>query len=96
MRVLLVNGPSQDSCDRFFGWPTPLLYAIAPSIEEQRRGILNVEFVEQIFDPVWYVEGKNDAAVRALFAESLVGVDVVCAARDVVTVAGSEPMRPAG
>jgi radical SAM superfamily enzyme YgiQ (UPF0313 family) len=79
MNVLLLNGPSQDACDRFFGWPTSLLYAIAPSVEEHRRGTLKVDFVSEIFDPVWYVEEQNGVGVTRAFVESLEGVDIICA-----------------
>lgn len=81
-KVLCVNGPSQDPSDRFFGWPTPLLYAIAPSVAAARRGEMNLEFSSGgIFDPVWYVEGHNDATLINEFAERIVReqIDVVCA-----------------
>jgi len=62
-KVLLINGPSQDPSDRFFGWPTSLLYAIAPSVSESRAGRLDVEFANKIFDPVWYAGGSNGIGV---------------------------------
>jgi radical SAM superfamily enzyme YgiQ (UPF0313 family) len=80
-KVLLVNGPSQDACDRFFGWPTSLLYAVAPVVDAAKRGDLDVEFVPQIFDPVWYVEGRSDGQIKSAF-EKIVReekVDMVCA-----------------
>lgn len=79
MRVLFLNGPSQDCCDRFFGWPTSLLYAISPTVQAVRDGSLSLELAPAIFDPVWYVEGENDVEVKAEFAEAAEGADVVCA-----------------
>jgi len=78
-RLLFVNGPSQDMCDRFFGWPTSLLYAIAPSIQAIRSGVLACNFVPEIFDPIWYIEGVNDEEVNRNFREKVRNVDVVCA-----------------
>ncbi len=78
-RILFVNGPSQDTCDRFFGWPTPLLYAIAPSVDAIKNDELDLEYVPKIFDPIWYAEGKNDGRVKKEFLRQLNGVDVVCA-----------------
>ncbi len=79
LRVLLVNAPSQDCCDRFFGWPTSLLYAVAPSFAAAQEGRLDVEFLPAVFDPLWWVDGQNDHAVASAFRASLSsGVDVVC------------------
>jgi anaerobic magnesium-protoporphyrin IX monomethyl ester cyclase len=79
-KILFVNGPTQDSCDRFFGWPTSLLYAIAPSISAIRNGNLSIDYVPKIFDPIWYVEGKNSEEVKKSFRETIEGegVNVIC------------------
>ena len=79
MRVLFLNGPSQDSCDRFFGWPTSLLYAVAPTVNAIRDGSLRASLVPTIFDPIWFVEERNGAEVRAEFRKSLAGVTVILA-----------------
>src|SRR3990167_8936271 len=79
-KVLLINGPSQDPSDRFFGWPTPLLYAVAPSIAEAKKGKLDVEFISQIFDPIWYEAHSKSRIDREL--EGIVDKeqpDIVCA-----------------
>jgi len=78
-RVLFASGPSQDGCDRFFGWPTSLLYAISPTMKAIDDGELSLECVPQIFEPISYIDGRNDAAVKAEFREQLDGVDIVCA-----------------
>ena len=79
VKALLINAPSQDSCDRFFGWPTSVLYAVAPSVAAAKEGRLDVEFVPAVFDPIWWVEGENDAEVATKFCEVLAtGVDVIC------------------
>lgn len=78
-KILFVNGPSQDTCDRFFGWPTPFLYAIAPTVAAIKAGELNLEYAPKMFDPIWYAEGKNDTKVKKDFIKQLNGVDVVCA-----------------
>jgi radical SAM superfamily enzyme YgiQ (UPF0313 family) len=77
--VLFVNGPSQDASDRFFGWPTSLLYAIAPTVKAIQDGELSLGYVPQIFDPISYIEGRNDEAVEREFKEQMDGVDIVCA-----------------
>ncbi len=78
-RVLFLNGPSQDACDRFFGWPTSLLYAIAPTIDAVQRGLLDVEYTSPMFDPVSCIEGVNDKEVYCAFDEVIGDVDIVCA-----------------
>ena len=65
-KILLVNGPSQDPSDRFFGWPTPILYAVAPTAEAVRKGEINADIVPQIFDPVFFVKRENDRKRRSL------------------------------
>jgi len=50
-KVLFLNGPSQDPSDRFFGWSTSLLYAIAPTIKAVNDGFLDIEVAGEIFDP---------------------------------------------
>ncbi len=78
-KVLLINGPSQDPSDRFFGWPTPLLYAVAPSVAKAREGKLDVEFISPIFDPIWYESQSKLRIDREL--ESIVDKeepDIVC------------------
>lgn len=77
--VLFVNGPSQDPSDRFFGWPTPLLYAIAPTVEEVTTGALEIHIAGQIFDPWAYVEGANGDRIKSDFRQRMDGVDIVCA-----------------
>jgi len=77
--VLFVNGPSQDGSDRFFGWPTSLLYAIAPSVRAMKVGQLDVEYKPRIFEPVSCVHGVNDEEARSAFREEMAGVDIVCA-----------------
>ena len=49
-KILFVNGPSQDPSDRFFGWPTPLLYAIAPTVQAVRNGDINLDVLYTISD----------------------------------------------
>ena len=78
-KLLFLNGPSQDTCDRFFGWPTPFLYAIAPTVAAVKAGELDLEYVPKMFDPIWYAKGKNDAKVKKDFTRQLDGVDIVCA-----------------
>jgi len=78
-KVLFVNGPSQDASDRFFGWPTSLLYAIAPTVKAIQDGELSLGYVPQIFDPISYIEGRNNEAVKREFKEQMDGVDIVCA-----------------
>ena len=75
-KVLLINGPSQDPSDRFFGWPTSLLYAIAPSVSESRAGRLDVEFANKIFDPVWYAGGQTELEFENVLRREK--PDVVC------------------
>jgi radical SAM superfamily enzyme YgiQ (UPF0313 family) len=79
-KVLLVNGPSQDPGDRFFGWPTPLLYAIAPTVEAIRGGLLNLSLADKIFDPWCYVEGVHSQEIKSSFRDKLEreGADIVC------------------
>lgn len=77
-RVLFVNGPSQDPSDRFFGWPTPLLYAIAPTVDAIRKGLLDMDIAGEIFDPWSYTDESADT-INAEFRERLTGVDVICA-----------------
>ena len=78
-KVLFVNGPSQDPSDRFFGWPTPLLYAISPTVEAVRNGSLKLDLVGKIFDPWCYIEGVNSEKIKREFGEQLQDVDIVCA-----------------
>ncbi len=78
-RVLFVNGPSQDACDRFFGWPTSLLYAIAPTVDAMKRGELDVDFEPSLFDPVSCIEGVNANEVYCAFDERISDVDIICA-----------------
>lgn len=79
MKILFLNGPSQDSCDRFFGLPTSLLYAIAPTVQAVRQGSLPMEVAPKIFDPVWYKKGTNDKEVHLAFRQALRDVTVVVA-----------------
>jgi radical SAM superfamily enzyme YgiQ (UPF0313 family) len=79
MKLLLLNGPSQDSCDRFFGWPTSLLYAISPTLRAIQSGELALELLRPIFDPVWYEKGCNDMEINAAFVEAIADVDIICA-----------------
>ena len=65
-KVLFMNAPSQDPSDRFFGWPTSLLYAIAPSIDAARRGNLDIEIVPRIFDPINYSRESREAVEKEL------------------------------
>jgi radical SAM superfamily enzyme YgiQ (UPF0313 family) len=78
-RILFMNGPSQDGSDRFFGWPTSLLYAIAPAVQAMRQGRLEMEYAPRIFEPVWYGEGVNSGAIKEEFKELIKGVDIICA-----------------
>lgn len=79
--VLFVTGPSQDSCDRFFGMPTSLLYAIAPTIEAIKDGELELEYISKVFEPLWYVEGVNSDKIKADFRAQIesAGVEIICA-----------------
>jgi len=77
-KVLFVNGPSQDPSDRFFGWPTSLLYAVAPTIQAVTYGELTLEYDPKFFEPLWYVEGRNDEQIKAEFRERIVDIDIVC------------------
>ncbi len=65
-KILFVNAPSQDPSDRFFGWPTSLLYAIAPSVDAARNGNLDIEIVPKIFDPINYSAESREAVERDL------------------------------
>ncbi len=78
-KILFINGPSQDPSDRFFGYPTSLLYAMAPTISKIKSGELEVDCVTKIFDPIWYVEGKNDEQAKSEFRNLIKDVGVVCA-----------------
>lgn len=78
-RVLFVNGPSQDPSDRFFGWPTSLLYAIAPSCQSARSGEMEYEILGKLFEPIWFVEELNGASVRSGFLEAAADAQVICA-----------------
>lgn len=79
-KVLFVNGPSQDPGDRFGGWPTPLLYAIAPTVEAIRKGSLSLAFCDKIFEPWYYVEGENSEQIKNELRQILEeGVDIICA-----------------
>src|SRR3989339_164516 len=80
-KILFVNGPSQDPSDRFFGWPTPLLYAIAPTVQAVRNGDINLDIHPKIFDPVWYVEGRNSEQIKNDFSELVrkENIEVICA-----------------
>lgn len=79
LKILFVNGPSQDCCDRFFGWPTSLLYAIAPSIAEMDAGRLDMEYDPDLFDPVFFVADDNAPNVLRELRDRIHGVDIVCA-----------------
>ena len=78
-RVLFLNGPSQDPSDRFYGWPTPLLYAIAPTAEAMRNGALHLEMLPPIFEVPWYIEGENDVGIHDAFHERIASADIICA-----------------
>jgi len=80
-KILFVNGPSQDPSDRFFGWPTSLLYAIAPTVQAIKDGELRLDYVPKIFDPIWYVEQNNSEKIKSEFKKILEkeNVGVVCA-----------------
>ena len=80
-KILFMNGPSQDSSDRFFGWPTPLLYAIAPTIQAIKVGEIDLAYSSKIFDPIWYVEDKNSEKIKQEFRELLKkeSTDIICA-----------------
>ena len=78
-KILFMNSISQDPSDRFFGWPTSLLYAIAPTIEAIKEGKLLLDYVPQIFDPIWYVEGVNSEDIKRKFQEEIESVDIICA-----------------
>jgi len=58
MKVLFINGPSQDKSDRLFGLPTSLLYAIAPSVQAMDTGSLKAEYYPTVFDP-WVCNEDN-------------------------------------
>src|SRR5688572_25251676 len=79
MKIVALNGPSQDACDRFFGWPTSLLYALAPSAAAVQAGQSDLELVGPIYDPIWYVEEMNGRFVETEFAQMCLAADVVCA-----------------
>lgn len=81
VKILFLNGPSQDACDRFYGWPTPLLYAIAPTVKAIDEGEIDATYVPKIFEPVSYVEGVNDKAIKKDFVELLEKEqpDIICA-----------------
>lgn len=78
MKVLFMNGPAQDRGDRFYSWPTPLLYAIAPTVEAIRSGELDVEVAGPIFDP-WTWDEERAEAILSAFEQRMHDVDVVCA-----------------
>jgi len=78
-KVLFLSGPSQDPSDRFFGWPTSLLCAIAPTIKAIRDGYLDLEVAGGILDPWSYVEGENADSVMKEFERRMAGVDILCA-----------------
>lgn len=78
-KTLFLNGSSQDRSDRFFGWPTPLLYAVSPSVQAIKDGELKLEYDPKIFEPLWYVEGKNDESIKQEFQDRIANVDIVCA-----------------
>ncbi len=77
-KVLFLNGPSQDPSDRFAGRPTPLLYAIAPTIDAIDHGSLNLSYATPIFDPWFYTEGERGEKVKAEIRKLLQGVDILC------------------
>jgi radical SAM superfamily enzyme YgiQ (UPF0313 family) len=79
MKIVGLNGPSQDACDRFFGWPTPLLYALAPTVASITAGDYNLEFTAPIYDPLWYVEEVNGRILDSEFSQVCSSADVVCA-----------------
>ncbi len=78
-RILFVNGPSQDPSDRFFGWPTSLLYGIGETCKAIDAGHIDYSYSGRIFDPIWYVDELNGENVRAALREALWNVDIVCA-----------------
>lgn len=63
MKVLFMNGPSQDKSDRLFGLPTSLLYAIAPSVQAMNNGLLEAQYYPTIFDP-WVCTDENYSVVE--------------------------------
>ena len=77
-KVLFMAGPSQDKSDRFFGWPTPLLYAISPTINSIKEGRLELEYVPKLFEPIWYVEGLNSDKIKEEFMKQTQNVDIIC------------------
>jgi radical SAM superfamily enzyme YgiQ (UPF0313 family) len=78
-KILFLSGPSQDPSDRFFAWPTSLLYAIAPTIKAINDGYLELEVAGQILGPWSYVEGVNADEVMTKFESRMQGVDILCA-----------------
>jgi|GEM_PF-3366646 len=74
-----LTGLSQDPSDRFFGWPTPLLYAIAPTVDAIRSSALELSVKSRVFEPLWYVEGENSNAIKKEFLSEIEGGDIVCA-----------------
>jgi len=75
-----MNAPSQDPSDRFFGWPTSLLFAIAPSVASARVESLDVEIVPEIFDPVNYTaQSKREVERNLSRIIQRESVDIICA-----------------
>jgi radical SAM superfamily enzyme YgiQ (UPF0313 family) len=77
-KILFMNGPSQDPSDRFFGWPTSLLNAIGPSVQAIKDMRLNLDYYPKIFEPLWYLKGKNDWRIMAEFRERIADIDIIC------------------
>lgn len=79
MRIACLNGPSQDACDRFFGWPTSLLYALAPTAAFTATCADELSFVGSIYDPIWYIDDINGQDLDDEFSQFCLSADVVCA-----------------
>jgi len=79
MKVLFMNGPSQDKSDRLFGLPTSLLYAIAPSVQAMNNGLLDAQYHPTVFDP-WVCTDENYPAVASALCSIIEheGINVLC------------------
>lgn len=77
--ILFMNGPSQDHCDRFYGMPTSLLYAISPTVQAIKNGEIEATYVDSVYDPVWYVEGINDIEVKIKYLNLIQNVTIIAA-----------------
>ena len=80
-KILFVAGLQQDKGDMFRGIPSSLLYAIAPTVQVIDSGQLEMEYVNSIFEPTFFIEGYNDLSVKKTFREIIEKerVTIICA-----------------